>query len=122
MAVLTPTQQVIVQVAYFDDRGNSARIDGEPTWSVSDPTVAEVVVGADNPFVAVVKALGPIGVAQVVVRADADLDEGEVRELIGTLDIEVVAGEAMVATVVAGVPSEQPVVDPVVDPVVEPTV
>ena len=104
--ILTVDQQVAVNVVYRDADGNEARVDGDPVWTVADPTVAEFVPGA-TAFEGIVRALGPIGTTQVSVRADADLGDG-VRELIGTLDIETVAGEAVVANVQAGQPEAQP--------------
>ena len=43
---------------------------------------------------------------QISVSADADLGDG-VRTLTGTLDLEIVSGEAVTLSVIAGTPREQ---------------
>ena len=52
---------------------------------------------------ATVTAVGPLGIGQVLLKADADLGEG-VKEITGLLDVEVIASEATVAIVAAGAP------------------
>lgn len=104
--VLTDNQQVDLTIEARTAKGNVAKLDGVPVWEVSDAAIVAITPAADG-LSCNVKAVGPVGTAQVVVRADADLDVGEVREVIGTLDIEVVAGEAVVIGVVAGAPTEQ---------------
>jgi hypothetical protein len=55
----------------------------------SDPAILEVTDNGDG--TAKVKAVGPVGTAQVQVSADADLGEG-VKTVTGVADVEVVAG------------------------------
>jgi len=104
--VLTVTQEADLAVVAFDARGNPAQV-AEPRWSSSDESVLGVVQSQDG-MSAVVRAAGPTGNAQVVFRCDADLGEGVV-ELMGTLDVEVVAGQAVSVSVVASAPREQAV-------------
>jgi hypothetical protein len=91
--------------------GFPARLDGPPEWANSNPSVVSLTVAADG-LSAVIKSLAP-GAAQITVTADADLDAGEVREITGVLDVEVMSGEAVTLGVTAGTPSEQ-VVPPIV--------
>lgn len=101
--ILTIDQAVDVTVSFVDRAGNPAKVDGVPAWSSSDDTVVTVTPAADG-LSAVVSSTDKIGTAQVVVRADADLDAGESREIMGSLDLETVGGEAMTASISAGAP------------------
>jgi hypothetical protein len=102
--MLADDQQVDVAFKAIDSRGNPARIDGEARWASSDESVLEVFPNDDNSATAL--AVGPLGTAQVQVKIDADLGDG-VRELVGILDVEVVAGEAVALELVPGTPSAQ---------------
>ncbi len=102
--VLTVTQEADLAVAAQDARGNAAEV-SDPRWSSSDESVLGVVASSDG-MSAIVRAAGATGNAQVVFRCDADLGEGVV-ELMGTLDVEVVAGQAVTVSVAAGAPREQ---------------
>jgi len=102
---LTDTQKVSVSITPVDAKGNAARVDGVPFWSTGDLSVL-AVVPADNGLSAEVFALGPLGVTQVIVTADADLGEG-VKPITGILDVTVIGGEAVALTVNTGVPEEQ---------------
>jgi hypothetical protein len=101
--------QVQVEISYVDAQGNPATVDGEVSWSSSDPTIATVTVDNQNSQRAIVAAAagGTIGQAQITATADADLGEGT-RELITTMDVEVVAGEAVSGTI-SPVGSYQPI-------------
>lgn len=90
--------QVNLKVQYQDAGGNSAKIDGNPVWSSSNPEVASITPTPGNPLIANLLAHS-IGTAQVIVKADADLDDDEQRTLISTLDVEVVAGEAVAGVI-----------------------
>lgn len=100
--VLTDEQKVELVLAPKTAAGNPASLDGAPTWSVSDESVLELTVSEDG-LSATVAAKG-LGSAQVSVVADADLDEGEVREISGVLDLVVVAAEAATLGISAGTP------------------
>lgn len=100
--ILTVDQKVPVSVSFADRNGNPAQVQGAPVWAVSDANVLSVTASEDG-MSAVVDTVGALGTAQVSVSADADLGDG-VKTLVGTLDIEVHAGEAVVANVAAGAP------------------
>jgi hypothetical protein len=61
---------------------------------------------AQDGLSAVVKAADELGTTQISVTADADLGEG-VAPIAGTIDIEVVGGQAVALSIVAGTPAEQ---------------
>lgn len=106
--VLTEEEQVVLKITPKTKKGNVAKVDGLPVWSSSSPDVLVVQPLPDDVtgFTAVAKAVGPVGVAQVQVKVDADLGEG-VRELTALLDVQVVAAEAVSLEVVPGVPEVQ---------------
>ena len=105
MARITTEQQVSVSVAPKTAAGRPAAIDGDVQFSSSDESVATVT--STGPTSALVKAVGP-GVAQIVAAFDADLDEGEVREITASGAIEVVGAEAETAEITFGDPELSP--------------
>ena len=105
MLTLTDSQKCSLgPIQAVDAKGNTAPIDGVPTWVSSDATVLTVEPSTDG-LSAVVKAVGPLGNAQVTVTADADLGTGVVN-VVGLLDVTVVAGQAVSLTVPVGTPEE----------------
>lgn len=104
--ILTDEQQVTLAVAFTTAAGNAAKVDGLPVWKSSDETVATVTASADG-LSALVVAQGALGTAQIAATADADLGTG-VREVVGVIDIEVHAAEAVSALVTAGAPELKP--------------
>jgi len=104
--ILKDTEQVVLSVVPVDAKGNAAPVDGTPAWDSSDPTVAIVTPAADG-LSATVAAAGPLGKAQISVTADADLGEG-IESIVGTLEIEVVAGKAVSLSIKTGTPEEIP--------------
>jgi hypothetical protein len=90
--------QVLLQVQFQDAKGNPAQIDGDPEWSSSDPNIAKVVVTPGNPYLANLAGGTATGNAQVIVSADAAIGD-EVREIICTMDVTVVGGEAVVGVI-----------------------
>lgn len=102
MLTLTDMQKCALSVAFQTAAGNPAKVDGAPSWSVSDENILEVQPSEDG-LSATVVAKGPIGNAQVKLTADADLGEG-IKEIVGVLDVEVIPSEAVVAVLSAGVP------------------
>ena len=107
--VLSSTQQAALSFTVVDAKGNPAKIDGTPTWNSVDPTTVTVEAAADG-MSATVKAVGPATTegtsVQVSVQVDADLGEG-IKPLIGVLDVQIVAGEAVAVSLAAGTPEEQ---------------
>jgi len=109
--ILTDEQKVTLSVAFKTAAGNPAVVDGVPVWASSDPAIVSLEVAADG-MSAVATTVGPLGTVQVSVVADADLDEGETREVTGTLDIEVKASEAVTVGIAAGTPEPKTPVTP----------
>lgn len=106
MLQLKDTQQAVLGIAPVDKKGNAAAVqDGSVVWTTSDSNVLAVTPSADGLSATVVA--GNPGVAQVNVSADADMGDG-VTPITGTLDVTVVAGDAVSLSVSAGVPTEQP--------------
>ena len=94
-----------------DNSGNPAKIDGLPDWSVAPDGVVALAVAEDGMSVVVTAEDINVGgdeepdfeAALLTVRVDADLGEG-VRELVGTLEFQVIAGEAQVIGLTVGEP------------------
>ncbi len=84
--VLTNEQQVRVSINPKTAAGHPAPLDGEATFTSSDESVI-TVHPTDDAKTVLVKAAG-LGVAQLLVSADADLGEG-VREFTGAIDFNV---------------------------------
>lgn len=101
---LSVLQEVTADIQPVDARGNPAPVDGVPVWSVSDPAILSVRV-SDNGLSAVITPTGGLGNAQVTVTADARLGE-EVRAIVGTGDLTVVAAEASALRLAFGVPTD----------------
>lgn len=104
MLLLRDDQRVSLSIQPLDARGNPARVDGIPAWNNSDELLGTLVAAADG-FSAVFSAL-QIGTCQISVTVDADLGDG-VRNLSGTLDIQIEPGEAVSIGIIAGVPESQ---------------
>jgi len=103
---LTNSQQILLTLAPKDRRGETAPVDGIPTWASSDETLLAVLPAADG-MSALVKAVGPLGDGRVTATADADLGDGVVP-ITGAADFTVTPGQATVLELAAGSPEEQP--------------
>jgi len=105
--ILTATQQCALAIEVFDAKGNPATVDGVPVWSSSEPAYVTVTAGVDG-MTADAVAVGPVtsSPVQVNVTADADLGSG-IQQIIGVLDVSVVAGQAVSVGISAGTPTEQ---------------
>jgi hypothetical protein len=119
-------QSVELSISPVDSFGNAARIDGVPAWTVSDPSLVDLVVSPDGLSVRAT-SLGHVGVSVIGVSVDADLSEG-IRTLAGSASLEIEAGEAVdlgvvVTPIVVAVaplaPGETPVAGVPVEPVIE---
>jgi hypothetical protein len=109
MAYTLPVgKQVHVQVSYVDSAGNPAVVDGLVAWDSSDQNIVDVLVDDTDSTLAIVRAEGKVGLCQVTATADADLGLGT-RTLITTMDVEVVAGEAVAGSITpVGEPEDIP--------------
>lgn len=102
---LTATQQVDITFKATDKKGNPAPVQ-DPTWATDNSDLLTLTPSADGMSVTVA-AVGVLGTGKVQLTADADLGAGVVP-IIGTIDIEVTAGNATVIVLTPGSPSEQP--------------
>lgn len=101
MTTLTDIQKVTIgPVAASDAKGNPAPIESLK-FSSSDEAILSVTDNGDG--TASVTAVGPLGMAQVRVDADARIGDGEVP-LSALLDFEVIASEAVALNVPVGTP------------------
>lgn len=107
---LTDSQQCELSIKPVDKKGNPAKLDGKPVWSV-DNTELLAAVPSDDGMSCTLKAVGPLGSGTVSVKADADLGEG-VTEVVGVANVEIVAGQAVSVNIEAGAVTEQPEVTP----------
>lgn len=107
--LLKANQEFDANVAFTDAKGNPAPVDGTPTWENSNTDLLTVTTAEDG-LSAVIVATGTPGTGQVVVKADADLGDGVV-EIIGTLDVEVVPGDAVTVVINTG-PARDQVANP----------
>jgi hypothetical protein len=102
---LKVSENLPVSIEIKDIHGNAAQVDGAPKWASTDETLATVTASEDG-LSALVTPIGPVGVCKIQVSADADLGEG-VKSILGELEIELLAGEAAVVSIVAGTPVAQ---------------
>lgn len=103
MLILTDEQKVALAIDARTAAGNPAKLDGAPVWTSSAPEIVSLQVAEDG-LSAVATTVGPVGTSQISVMADADLDEGEFREIVALLDVEVVAAEAATLGISASTP------------------
>ena len=95
---LPSRMQVHAQVAYVDAAGNPAVVDGDVTWASSNDLIVAVTTNTADTTKVLIAGVGLAGQAQVTATADADLGDG-VRTLVTTMDVEVIAGEAVAGTI-----------------------
>jgi hypothetical protein len=98
---LKVNQSLPLSIAIKDSFGNPARVDGLPVWALTNEALGSIVVSADG-MSATLSPSGVIGMCDVQVRADADLGEG-IREILGVLNMEFIAGDAAIVEISAGV-------------------
>jgi hypothetical protein len=105
--ILTDSQKVALALAPADAAGNPAPIDVStpPVWSSSDDTVLTVTAAADGMSADAVTT-GKLGTATISVSADAD-PSSATKTIAGTLDVQVLAGEAVSLGISAGNPTEK---------------
>jgi hypothetical protein len=105
-------EQVTLSVEALDSEGNPA--DVTTAWASSDEVVASITDNGDGTAL-VVASPGAGGLGTTTITASVtDNSDGDVH--IGTFDIEVVAGDAVVVNIAAGTPEAKPA--PVEPPVV----
>ena len=99
--ILTDEQKCSLSVDFKTAAGNPATVDGIPVWGVSDATVLTLKVDPDGKHATIFSE--GLGTSQVSVVADADLGDG-VKQITGTLDVEVKPAEAVTVGIAAGTP------------------
>lgn len=99
---LKDSQNLPLSIAPVDAKGNAAKVDGVPAWSVTDPSLATLAV-ADDGLSAVLSPVGPLGAFKVQVSADADLGP-DAKSIVGELDVEIIGGDAVSIQLKAGDP------------------
>ena len=101
---LTADQQVELSITGQDNYGNPVEITGNTQWLSSDETIVTLTV--HDPSHATAVAVGPVGSAAVKVTNDVNNDG--TGDYIGSLAVDVVAGEMTEIAVVAGTPEDKP--------------
>jgi hypothetical protein len=96
--MLPDDKQVKAQVSYVDSKGHAAKVDGDVTWGTSDDTIATLAIDPTDSSIVTISPGENLGQAQITATADADLGAG-VTTLITTMDIEIVAGQAIAGTI-----------------------
>jgi|WetSurMetagenome_2_1015567.scaffolds.fasta_scaffold251929_3 hypothetical protein len=99
---LKVNQALPLTITIKDKFGNDAKVDGAPVWAVTDAALADIVASEDG-MSATLTPIGPIGSFKVQVSADADLGAG-VSTIMGELDIDLLAGDAVAVSIAAGEP------------------
>lgn len=106
--ILKAGQSVVVALKPVDRFGNPAGYDETvpPKWASSAPDVCTITPAAGG-LGATVQSVGKMGTAQISCVIDAK-PGAEAKEIVGVLDIEVKAGEAVMVTLEAGIPQDPP--------------
>lgn len=102
---LTDTQKFAFAIGDIKDRVGNATTLQDPTWSVTDPAVIELTVAADG-LSGSGRAVGPLGVCDLHLDADADLGDSVVP-IQGITEFEVVPSRATVVNIRIGEITEQ---------------
>jgi hypothetical protein len=101
---LTADQQVDLSISGEDAYGNAVPITGDVQWLSSDESIITIDQHDDTHATAV--AVGPVGTASVTVTNDADRDG--TGDFMGSLAIDVVAGDITEISIDAGEPVDKP--------------
>jgi len=103
---LTADQQVELSITGVDKYGNQVDISGDVAWMSSDESVVVIrqTKEADSAH-ATAQAVGPAGTAAVTVTNDVDRDG--TGDFMGSIAIDVVAGEIAEIEISAGEPTDK---------------
>lgn len=102
---LKDSDNLPLSIAIKDLKNNDAKVDGVPAWSVTDPSLASLAV-ADDGMSAVLSPVGGLGAFKVQVHADADLG-ADIKDILGEMDVDIIAGDAATIAISAGAPVPQ---------------
>lgn len=86
-------EKLELAVKFLDVNENQAKVDGIPQWAITGAELGTLTV-ADDGMSAVFLPGTMLGACKIQCKADADLSEGA-KEIIGEMDVEIVAGEAV---------------------------
>jgi hypothetical protein len=100
---LSIDQKVTVELAITDRNGNPATVDGTPEWDATPADLVTIEPAADGRSAVITSGDISGDAVLITVRTDADLGDG-VRELVGTLEINLTGGEAQFISLTAGEP------------------
>lgn len=100
---LTADQQVELTIKGEDRYGNAVEIGGDVVWQSSDDGI--IAVTSSSPESATASAVGTAGTASVTVTNDADRDG--TGDFMGSLAIDVVAGDMAEIVIEAGEPTDK---------------
>lgn len=101
---LTADQQVELSISGEDAYGNPVEITGNTAWSSSDESIVAVTMTDSSHATAA--AVGPVGSAAVTVTNDVNNDG--TGDYIGSLSLNVVAGQMKDIAITAGTPTDKP--------------
>lgn len=96
---LKDDEKATASIKPVDKKGFPAQVDDVPVWAASAEGIVELTPAADG-LSCVIAGMAP-GACQVNVTADADLGDG-VRNITGTLDVEVLGGDAVTINIETG--------------------
>jgi hypothetical protein len=99
---LPVNKKLPVSIEIKDKFGNPAKADGAPSWALSDESLGSLAVAADG-MSAEFSPSGSVGSLKLQVKADSDLGDG-VKEILGELSLDLLAGEAVLVELKAGEP------------------
>ena len=105
---ITDSQDVKVTVSgAIDRKGNPAPLDGPPTFTSADETIATFTTDPADPNTGIVHAVGGLTTATALsISADADLGSGVQTITVNGL-VEITAGQAVGFATTVGDPTEQ---------------
>jgi len=105
---MTGVQQFAIgPVTAVDRRGNPAPLDGPPTFTSDNDSIATISAHpSGDPNMALCKAAGPNGTAQITISADADLGAG-VTALQDFIGVNIVPEQAVALTTPTGPVEDQ---------------
>lgn len=109
MAFDLPADKLVsVTIELKDKKGNPAQVDDTPVWSTDNTQVLALEPAADG-MSCKVTAVGVLTASPVMVQVTADADLGDgVKPVIGTLEVNVVAGDAALISLTPGALQDQP--------------
>lgn len=93
-------KKTTLSVAFQDNKGNPAKVDGVPTWLIDNSEIGAITPAADG-MTCGLASVGPLGSGKVSMQADVDLGPG-FKPLVGLFEFEVTAGEATMVTITPG--------------------